>query len=81
MHPYMGQALAAERVADWQRRVAQARRAKQARRTKRGLVEVSPGPLADRDPARDFGQAPPDRIRGAGTAGGDERHPVGAGRA
>lgn len=82
MHPYIGQALAAERVRDWHRQAALVRRAKQARRARRGPAKISAEHLVGLGPAAwQIEQLPQARIPELGGAGRDHRHPVGAGRA
>jgi hypothetical protein len=80
VHPYIGQALAAERVRDWQRQAAQARRAKQARRARRSIAEIFPERRAGRRQTWEIGPAPGTPIREPENAASDHRHPVGAGR-
>ncbi len=72
MHPYMTQALAAERVRDMQEQAAQARQARQARRARRGTAAL----VADL-PVAASPQARIPEPRPAADAG---RHLVGAGR-
>lgn len=80
MHPYVGQALAAQRVKDWQRRVELARLAKQARRAGRSAAEVSAERRAGRQKAPEIGRAPEARTPELDGATADHRDPVGAGR-
>jgi len=81
VHPYVEQALAAERARDRQRQAAAARRAKRARSARRGTAEVSAERPMGGDQTRDTG-----RVRHAETpdlegAARDHRSPIGAGRA
>jgi len=80
VHPYIGQALAAERVGDWQRRAELARLAKQARRARRGATAVSAQRLASPIQAGEAARVPQARTRELDGAERDRRHPVGAGR-
>jgi hypothetical protein len=81
VHPYVVQALAAQRVKDWQREAALARLAKQARRAGRGVAEISAERRAGREKAPEMGQVQQAQIPELESAAGDHRHPVGAGRA
>src|SRR6516165_2387389 len=51
VHPYIAQALTAERVGDWQKRAELARLTKQARRARHGITAVSHERLANRGQA------------------------------
>ncbi len=87
MHPYIAQALIAERVRDRQQQAALARQAKQARRARRGRAQgagrlVPPGrrPIPPAQPVMDpcgaAGGRQPDVAEGR-LAEADERTPVG----
>jgi len=81
VHPYIGQALAAERARDWQQQAAQARRAKQARRGRRGIAEVHADRPTGHDRTTDIERVPQARLPERTGAAGDDRQPVGARRA
>jgi hypothetical protein len=81
VHPYVGQALAAERIGDWRRRAAVTRRARRARNTRHGIAEISTYQVAVRDQVREVGRARTPRSSELEGAGRNQRPPVGAGRA